>query len=387
MAALMSVSFLLYLKLSRSTGMFLAIGCAFVAGGILSLAMVDDLTGDIILYVITTAFLLLSAVFIAAVIESDPLIVATIFRAYLCSAVVTALLGIAGYFQLLPFSDLLTRYGRATSTFQDPNVFGPFLVLPACYLLYRIFNSGASGIIQRAVVLVVLTIAIFLSFSRAAWGLYLLCSIVLVFITLLIHNSAVFRLRILLLSMIGLLAAATAIAILMQFPAVSKIFVDRAQLVQSYDAGQFGRFSNHRLGFALALESPLGIGPFSFSKKFGEDPHNIWLKSLVAYGWVGFVAFLALVACTLTTGFRSLLRERPWQPYLICAYVVFVGHIAMSTIIDTDHWRHLFILFGIIWGCIGLEIKYQRPLFNADQDTKDKKPPHSATHGLQLQSA
>ena len=42
-----------------------------------------------------------------------------------------------GYFHAFPGAEIFTHYDRATGAFQDPNVFGPFLVLPGIYLLYR----------------------------------------------------------------------------------------------------------------------------------------------------------------------------------------------------------------------------------------------------------
>src|SRR5262249_20777084 len=58
-----------------------------------------------------------------------------ILRAYGWGAVLAALGGIAGYFDLVPGAyDLMTRWGRATGLFKDPNVFGPFLV-PAFVLI------------------------------------------------------------------------------------------------------------------------------------------------------------------------------------------------------------------------------------------------------------
>jgi len=29
---------------------------------------------------------------------------------------------------------------------------------------------------------------------------------------------------------------------------------------------------------------------------------------------------------------------------------VFIGEVAEGFVIDTDHWRHFFLLLGIIWG-------------------------------------
>jgi hypothetical protein len=34
--------------------------------------------------------------------------------------------------------------------------------------------------------------------------------------------------------------------------------------------------------------------------------------------------------------------------------------VFQGAIIDTDHWRHFYLLLGLVWGCIGLEYRYQR---------------------------
>jgi hypothetical protein len=40
----------------------------------------------------------------------------------------------------------------------------------------------------------------------------------------------------------------------------------------------------------------------------------------------------------------------PWQDYAITALAAFVGEMAEGFIIDSDHWRHFFLLVGMIWG-------------------------------------
>ncbi|MEX2249446.1 MAG: hypothetical protein WD671_07410, partial [Parvibaculum sp.] len=57
-----------------------------------------------------------------------------LFWAYTAAACVAAGLGVGGYFQLLPGSEMFLVFGRATGTFNDPNVFGPFLVAPVLFL-------------------------------------------------------------------------------------------------------------------------------------------------------------------------------------------------------------------------------------------------------------
>ncbi|WP_419912691.1 O-antigen ligase family protein [Hoeflea sp.] len=360
MVALIAIWFIFGLRLSRNSAILLAILMCFNIGGLISLATLDEMDTNLKLYMAVSVFLALSSVFFAAVIEADEERLKVIFTAYLAGALVTGLLGILAYFQLLPNSELFLRYGRAKGVFQDPNVFGPFLVMPACFLMHQTLTGGFAASIPRIVALVVLTLAVFLAFSRAAWGLYAVSMLILVFLMLLKEHSTAFRMRILFVGAFGFILLAAILMFALQFEQVSELFTTRAQLVQDYDAGQFGRFNRYLLGLQVSLLNPFGIGPLEFGKMFGEDTHNIWLKALLDYGWLGFVSYLTLTLWTLVAGFRCLLRDRPWQPYFLCAYVVYFGHILISTFIDTDHWRHFYILLGILWGCMGLEYQYMR---------------------------
>ena len=134
--------------------------------------------------------------------------------------------------------------------------------------------------------------------------------------------------------------------------------------MQDYDGGRIGRFARHLLGYELALTSPLGIGPLEFGFIFGGDTHNIFVKALMAHGWIGFVSWVAMMLATIIGGFKLLFKPRPWQPYLQIAFVVFVGHIVIGNVIDIDKWRHVFLMIGIIWGCMALEAKWQLDLKN-----------------------
>jgi O-antigen ligase len=171
-----------------------------------------------------------------------------------------------------------------------------------------------------------------------------------------------FRLRVVATSIAAAVLLAVALLVALQIPAVAELFTARAQLVQDYDSARLGRFARFGIGFMMAMEHPFGIGPLVFGQTLGEDTHNIWLKALLDYGWLGFASYIILIGWTLAGGFRILFRNRPWQPYVLCAYVVFIGHIALGTVIDTDHWRHFYLLLGLIWGGMGLEYRYQRGL-------------------------
>ena len=82
------------------------------------------------------------------------------------------MLGIAGYFNAFPGAEIFTHYDRAAGAFQDPNVFGPFLVLPGIYLLHRLMTGSIARMPLYAVPLLIVTAGIFFSFSRGAWGLF-----------------------------------------------------------------------------------------------------------------------------------------------------------------------------------------------------------------------
>nr|WP_245247868.1 O-antigen ligase family protein [Tianweitania sediminis] len=357
MAGLIAIWGLFGLRISRTLLPLVALLILFNIGGIISLTQMADLR-EAPLYMAVSIFLAFTAIFFASVTESQPRLFPAIAGAWLVAANVTAFLGICGYFGLLPGAEMFTKYDRAAGAFQDPNVFGPFLAFPAVFLLRRILTGGFKEALVWALPLLVLVTGIFLSFSRGAWGLFGAASILLVAGLFLQSSSGRFRLRVVAMTVCAGVFLAVVILVALQLPGVGELFSTRAQLVQDYDGARLGRFARYGYGFAMALENPWGIGPLVFGTLFGEDTHNIWLKALMDYGWIGFAAYLLLIVWTLAAGFRILFRDRPWQPYLLCAYVVLIGHIALGTVIDTDHWRHFYLLLGLIWGCIALEARH-----------------------------
>ncbi|MEP4292236.1 MAG: O-antigen ligase family protein [Rhizobiaceae bacterium] len=282
-----------------------------------------------------------------------------LMRGYVVGAVITASLGIAGYFNAFPGSSMFTLYDRAMGAFQDPNVFGPFLVLPALYLIYGLLYRSFTLAPLRLALLSILALGLFLSFSRGAWGVMVFSGLCFYLMLLMTEQSEHIRARLILTGALGLAAIAAMIIVALQFDAVYDMFEQRARVVQEYDGAELGRFARHAIGFQWALENPLGIGPLEFGLLLGEDTHNIWVKSLMAYGWLGFFAYLTVTVCTLVGGARLVGRIRPWQPYLLCAYATYIGHVLVGWVIDIDHWRHVYMLIGIIWGCMALESNFQ----------------------------
>jgi hypothetical protein len=158
------------------------------------------------------------------------------------------------------------------------------------------------------------------------------------------------RMRIAGMSAVGILGLAGLVVVLLSFDSIGAMFAERAQLVQSYDVDSGGRFAMQQLAVDSVLQFPNGMGPFGFANVHGLQQHNVYLQAFLVYGWVGGMGYVLLLLTTLFVGLRNAFVRTPWQSYAIIAFAVFVGEVAEGFIIDTDHWRHFFLLLGMIWG-------------------------------------
>ena len=166
--------------------------------------------------------------------------------------------------------------------------------------------------------------------------------------------------RIVLIAIAGLVVMAFVLTALLATERVAELFKERASLDQSYDVGPLGRFGRYILGAELALDRPFGIGPLQFHKTFVEDPHNTYLNAFLSGGWLSGFVYFTMVATTVLLGFRHLFLRTPWQATYIAVYCAFIGTVAESVIIDSDHWRHYFLLLGVIWGLMAVSRSARR---------------------------
>jgi hypothetical protein len=320
-------------------------------GYALSLFEVEART-QLVIWVLVSVYLSLTAIFFAAMLGANTEArLRWLLRGYVAAAIAVSLLAIGGYFGL--FGGLSARflvYGRATGTFKDPNVFAAFLVLPGLLILQRMLAGRRSQFLGGGILLMIVMGGLFLSFSRAAWGQFVLCAILLMALTFVTSSSANERLRIVVVAAIGGMAAATLIAALLSMDQVSALFEERASLTQSYDTGHTGRFGRYTIAFQKLLEYPFGMGPLQF--QFPEAPHNVYLNSFVTGGWISGAAYLTLTLVTLAAGLRYVPVRTPWQPIYHAVYVAFIGIVIEGIIIDSDHWRHYFLILGVLWGLI-----------------------------------
>jgi hypothetical protein len=327
-------------------------------GYAIAVVQVSDQTKPVV-WVLISIFLAATAIFYAAMLGTNTQRrLDLLMRGYLAAAVIGSLVAIGAYFHLFGgASEMFQLYGRARGTFNDPNVLGTFLVLPGLLLFQRML--AGRRVIRSTFVLLIMLAALFLTFSRGAWGQLVFAAAVMMALTFVTSRSVNERLRIVLLAIIGMLVVAALLVALLSLGNVADLFKERAALEQSYDIGRYGRFGRYLLGADLALEHPLGIGPLQFNRFFVEDPHNTFLNAFMSGGWLTGFCYLTLCAVTIVRSTRYLFVRTPWQPIYHAVYATYLGIVIESAVIDIDHWRHYFLILGVLWGLMAASRPYR----------------------------
>ena len=348
---------------SRGLGLYCMMWAVIVAGGYIATTQAGILDVPVTHMSITLYLAFTSVVMAGFVAQSPSKRVKLIMSAYMVAALVAGVAALVGYFGLVPGTyDLFTEFGRARGTFKDPNVLGAFLV-PA--LLYA-FNEVMSRTSARASLWLALTpillLGSLLSFSRGAW-INLAVSLV-IYAGLSFTTVATHRLRLKLITyvvlaavfVVGLFAAAQSV------PQIAEVMGTRAALEQPYDVGPNGRFGGQIKAVGLILTHPLGIGALEFARVYdNEDAHEVYLSMFLNAGWIGGTLYLAMVLLTLGLGLRQVVRDRGGEGLSVVLVAAFVGMAFEGVVIDTDHWRHFYLLMAMIWG-MALAAPYQRQI-------------------------
>jgi hypothetical protein len=303
------------------------------------------------LWTAVSVYMMATGIFFAMLFSDETLRrIELAMKAYVVSCLGAATAGIMGYFDVAGTAALFSQLGRASGTFGDPNVFGSFLIPGALYLLRRLITGDLRRPRGALLTLPVLLAGIFLSFSRGAWITTLLAACVLLGLAFATTPSPRVRRRIARVGLTTAMVGALALAGLLSLETVGVMFEERAQLVQSYDAGVTGRFGNHLRAIPMLVELPNGFGPLRYRFVFGIDPHNSYINGFANGGWITGFSFIGLMLLTTVVGLRACLRPSPFQRH---AQIVFAAHITLliqSFQIDIDHWRHVYLIWGMIWG-------------------------------------
>jgi len=265
-------------------------------------------------------------------------------RAYLVAAVSSAALGVLALFVPVPAAEVLTVGARARALFQDPNVFGPFMIPALLIVIEEILQPRllSARLATKAAMTAILALGVLFSYSRGAW-LNLAVALLVVGATLSLRRGGARR------AFALLAVAGVAAAVVIGTVAATgsgDFLADRAR-PQLYDAE---RFSGQRAGVESALIYPFGVGPGQYESIAEISAHSLYARVLGEQGFPGLLALLVLLALTLGLALRNAAAGRgTWGLGSAALLGAWCGLLVNSFFIDTLHWRHVWIVAALIW--------------------------------------
>jgi hypothetical protein len=316
-------------------------------------------------YLLGLAYTSFSGLFFAAYIAEDPVRrFEQIKVAYWVGATIGAIIGLIGYFKIAPIAAYLPEFNaRAVGFYKDPNVYSTWLVFPFVSMIQG-FLLGTLRLRPLAMIsFLVIFAALFLSFSRGAWINALMATGLMILLMVMVAPASNVRVRVVLAGIGAILFLAILLSVLLSIPGARETFLDRFTLVKSYDAGETGRFGNQLNSIPMLVTRPLGFGPYQFGAIFGLAPHNTFLNSFASGGWLGGISFIVFVISSFIVGMKTIFVRSPFQVHAILAVSCYIAVTLQGVQIDTEHWRHLYWMVGMVWGFYAASILYKfRPL-------------------------
>lgn len=300
-------------------------------------------------FLFITVYLLIFALWLTAYVNS-PAHAGVVVRTWLVIAVISAVVASLALHVPIPGRSLLNvkdEGQRASGLFKDPNVFGPFLIPIAVILLeQRIARRSVRLFRLRAVstwmCLLALTVGVVFSYSRAAWANYAIAVIVMLAASSARRAGARRALRALI---VLLLIGGLTVVILSASGSIH--FLEQRAHLQSYDTQ---RFAAQSFGWKLGWTHPLGIGPGQFEFHSRVASHSTFVRVFSEQGFVGLLLWVALLISTLVLALRNVVLGRDTYGIGSAALLgAWCGLIFNSAVVDTLHWRHLWVVVALIW--------------------------------------
>ena len=291
-----------------------------------------------------TLYLMALAVWLTSVFR-DRGVTRLALKAYVLAGAATAVVSAVALEIGFPGGDvLLFDEFRAEGLFKDPNVFGPFLVPAAAIVLEDLVRPRLFGWRRSALVVVFLSLlaGILVAYSRAAWlNLAIaLGTIILVYAWRRGGFGAALK-------AVAVLALAGAAGIALLVATGSLTFLEERSGIQLYDAD---RFRTQSSALSRMTELVFGHGPGQVETTLDYAAHSLYLRVGFEQGVLGAVLILVLLA--VTAGLALILAARDGDIAGVGGAALlgsWLGLIANSVVVDTLHWRHLWLVAALIW--------------------------------------
>jgi O-antigen ligase len=315
------------------------------------LSLVDVVSGSQAMrFLFITVYLAVFSLWLAGYVNSPArarLVVVTWLAIAVISAVVSTLalnLPVPGRSFILGSVD---GAERASGFFKDPNVYGPFLIPIALILLEQRIAPRFPRVLRlRALsswlILLALTLGVLFSYSRAAWANFVIALIVMLVASGMRKKGARRAVRAL-----AALLIVGALVLLVLSASGSIGFLEQRAQVQAYDSQ---RFAAQALGWHLGWTHPLGIGPGQFEFYSAVASHSTFVRVFAEQGLLGLVLWVGLLLSTLVLAVRNVVVGRDTYGIGSAALLgAWCGLIFNSVVVDTLHWRHLWVVAALIW--------------------------------------
>ncbi len=275
----------------------------------------------------------------------EPHAVRIVLIGYLMSAVINTLAVFLGFLDVSMPVPVVVFSIRGIGFFKDPNVYAPFVIVAALWIVDQAVQRSSSFIRTGSLLLLVglLGAGAILSLSRAAW-INLAFSGFLYFVFLLRGAPRTHIARALVLAMAVVLAAMFSV----QFLGLGNVIARRTRF-QIYDEM---RFSIQMGGLLAGLSHPLGVGPGGW-----RNAHSLYVRTLAEHGVLGLTALGLLIGGLVVPLARRALQE-PARNQVLPDRVLLAcigGQLVNSLVIDSIHWRHLWVLLGLAWASLEMQ--------------------------------
>jgi O-antigen ligase len=301
--------------------------------------------GRVAFFLLTTVYLCIFGIWLTSFIDSAHR-ARVILAPLVAGGVASAGLGVAVLYLNFPGKSLVDFSDgyRARGFFKDPNVFGPFCVLVALLVISellepRLLRARRS---TKFVLLAILALGVIFAGSRAAWLNAAVATVTMTAAYSLRRGGG--RKAAAILVTLVILAGAGSLALV---ASGSASFLGSRAHFQQYDNQRFGA---QEQGLKLVQHYPLGIGPGQFELDVKYASHSTYVRVLAEQGFLGLFVMIALLLSTLGLAARNVVTGRDTYGIgSVPLLAAMCGTLANSAFVDTLHWRHVWLLFGLIW--------------------------------------
>lgn len=319
---------------------------AFVLINLLSTLQVVPI-GHSLRFLLITIYGIVLLIFVRMYVDK-PVAVNAVVNGYVIGAGVSVFLAVLGLMDIGHTSQLFTESGlRARAFFKDSNVFAPFLIPPIIITVDRALQRPFSRNYSIPLFLLALwlTFGVILSFSRAAW-INLAISTFL-YGLLILRSATRKQKKVFMLSIVFIVL----IILLVILITGSENFVLQRWSYKSYDEQ---RFANQMAGAIAGLSNFLGVGPGHW-----PNSHSLYFRALAEQGLFGLAALVFLIFVLLFRIIKQAVNKPKHEQILPVRVLLpcIVGMLVNSLVIDSIHWRHMWVLFGLIWVAFEVRVK------------------------------